>query len=170
VFVWKSIKSLFKSIDRWGLYLLAGWLIFNWAPVAWKNFRMESQSVSAQKNGLESFSMRPLVLVFWATWCTPCSVELRRIQRLIDSGSLSKGSVLAITQESDHQKVNREAKERGYSFKILFDSDGTLHERFKVESTPTLVVLGESNEILWLTSGLSPTLEIRLKHFLDRQE
>jgi thiol-disulfide isomerase/thioredoxin len=27
------------------------------------------------------------VLVFWATWCGPCGVELGRIQRLIKKGA-----------------------------------------------------------------------------------
>jgi thiol-disulfide isomerase/thioredoxin len=108
----------------------------------------------------------PLILVFWATWCGPCEVELHRIQRLISEGNLPADRVLAISSFEIPSLVQKAVAERQYSFRVGLDPDGRAATAFKVKGTPTIYLLDAQQKIEWVTSGLSPLLEIRLRRFM----
>ena len=154
-------------------YLIVAYLILNWAPIAWRNYNEQGKlSPQFSVQLLEGTTLNsaevegPMVVVFWATWCGPCTLELMRIQRLVRNGEIPRDSVLAISQEKDLELIRATVKERGYSFPIGWDSTGELFHRFAINVTPTLVVLDSEKTIAWTTSGLSPTLELRLRSHL----
>ncbi len=158
-------------------YFLVVYLAWGWLPVAWKNYNAEGkvtdtfsvQKLDGELTTLEALP-KPHLLVFWATWCGPCTLELSRIRRLVEQGKIPRESVLAITSETDLELVRKEVRERGYTFNIATDTNRDLFRRFEVTGTPTLVVINSRNEVEWLTSGLSPTLEMRLPNLLSAGE
>ena len=105
------------------------------------------------------------VLVFWATWCAPCGVELVRLNRLIENGTVAADSIVAISIMEDAKLVKDTIHERGYQFKVYLDLNGSASEAYKVEGTPTILLIDEDGKISWMTTGLSPTLEYRVKKF-----
>lgn len=107
------------------------------------------------------------LLVFWATWCGPCSIELGRINRLILSGDLKPDSVLAISSGEDKQTVQKSVEERKYLFPVATDEDGHLALTYKVSGTPTIYFINEKNSVEWASVGLSPSLEFRIKSFFN---
>ena len=107
------------------------------------------------------------VLIFWATWCGPCSVELSRIQNLIDQNQIKKESVLAISIGESPQVVSAYAENKKYTFPVAIDLDGTVASLYGVNGMPTILLVNENKEIHWMTTGISPSLELRLKSFLD---
>lgn len=107
-----------------------------------------------------------LVLVFWATWCPPCEVELKRINNLIQQGEVPADSVIAISIQEDPNLVARVVKDRDYKFQIAVSSETTLARQFKVAGTPTIIFIDPEKKIRWISSGLSPFLEFRIKNFL----
>src|SRR5687768_11186750 len=34
--------------------------------------------------------------IFWATWCGPCKLEMERLKRSVESGSIPKDAIFAI--------------------------------------------------------------------------
>lgn len=166
--LWSSIKWFVGQVDKWAPLLLAAWILYQWTPFVLKHYGMEGQTISSGSVNLVSETQRPVVLIFWATWCTPCTLELKRIQRMVNNGSIPKDSVLAITSETDLQKVQQTVKDRGYTFQIVHDQNRELSNQFKVEVTPTLIVLTEGNKMDWVSSGISPTLEWRLSQYFSK--
>ncbi len=106
------------------------------------------------------------VLVFWATWCGPCSVELGRIQSLVDQNKIDKNSILAISIGESRETVQGHVTEKKYTFPVAIDIDGALASLYEVNGTPTVFLVDENKNIHWMTVGLSPSLELRLKNFL----
>lgn len=106
------------------------------------------------------------VLVFWATWCGPCKVELARINKLIENGDIPAESVIAVSVKENAQVVADFVKQNNYLFKVALDESGHAAELYQVAATPTIYFIDESGKTEWVTMGLSPSLEIRLKAFL----
>ncbi len=125
------------------------------------------QIVSLNNEVLTIPSNQKHVLIFWATWCGPCSVELGRIQNLIDKNQIKKESVLAISIGESPQIVRSYVENKKYTFPVAIDLDGAVASLYGVNGTPTILLVNENKEIHWMTVGISPSLELRLKSFLN---
>lgn len=144
------------------------------APSIWEHFKSEGTVVadfSVLTNTGTDFTSQTLstkkVLVFWATWCPPCELELSRINDLVKEKRIPADSVLAISINEDKQTVDRVVAERGYQFQVGYDFNGEVAQKFAVAGTPTVVFLNADKTIRWITTGLSPLLKLRLNIFLD---
>lgn len=105
------------------------------------------------------------VLIFWATWCGPCKMELFRIQKLIEKNEINPNQILAISVGEDLDTVLKESKIRNYHFPIAIDQTSELANDFNIEATPT-IIFTENTKIIDITSGLSLLLEKNIKDFL----
>lgn len=150
------------------------YLLFLKAPNIWSQFKSEGTKVSdftVLTNSGTEFSTQDMttkkVLVFWATWCPPCELELSRINELVKEKRISAESVLAISMNEEKQLVDRVVQERGYEFPIAYDLNGQIGQRLAVKGTPTVIFLNGDKTIHWATTGLSPLLKLRMNVFLD---
>ena len=147
-------------------------LLIQKVPNLYNNFKMQSQDapqfevqdLNFNKVSSTQFN-EPKVLVFWATWCGPCKVELGRIQKMIDKNEIEPNSILAISSFEETELVQRHIQEKNYTFPIGIDYDGKIADLFKISGTPTIIFLNK-NKIEWVTTGLSPLLEKRILDFI----
>ncbi len=174
--LWAVLRYVFDHGGPWIFAAYVGiWIVPSYISVARMHSQMESQKVENVRiktlTGADwdlNQIGKPSLIVFWATWCGPCHLELWRIQSMINRGELPAQNVLAVTNESDRALIEQTIRDREYTFPVAMDDSHELSKKFKVNLTPTLVVVGKSNEILWMTSGLSPLLETRLKKLFIR--
>lgn len=108
------------------------------------------------------------LMVFWASWCGPCKIELSRINKLIIDGEINPNDVIAISIGENFETIKNHAKENDYRFIIGLDSSGEISKQYKVSGTPTLFLIDQNGVIEWMTMGLSPSLELRLKSFFKK--
>ena len=144
-----KIPDIFKMYQKHGEILPAGQVVL-------LSGQVESVPTTAKKQ----------VLVFWATWCGPCSVELGRIQNLVDKNKIDKNSILAISIGESRETVQNHVTQKKYTFPVAIDTDGALASLYEVNGTPTVFLVDENKNIQWMTVGMSPSLELRLKNFL----
>lgn len=160
----KIFNTVFFAVMVYALYLRL--------PSILNHFRFQDQKVPDLKlrtinpEGEATFSGKKQIVVFWATWCGPCEVELKRINAMIEEKKLSPSSVLAITSQEDQRLVEETVKKNRYLFPIGLDSDGSVATHFKVSATPTIIFIDENQTINWMTSGISPSLTFRISSFL----
>lgn len=158
------------------LFLFVSWMLLQRAPLIVEMFKRQG-SEAPQSTALlldhQPVTLplkKPHLLVFWATWCGPCKVELARINALIEKGSLSAEDVLAISTGEDEETVKAFTKNNSYKFNVALDPRGEAAKTYKVAGTPTLFLINEKAQIEWMTMGISPSLEVRLTQFLKKSQ
>ena len=96
-----------------------------------------------QFNLSEHLGGKPVVLVFWATWCTPCKKELDEQRGLFDS--LTEEGVQVVLVSVDNQKSQAKVKpyveSKGYQWPVLLDPDNEVLKRYGGINVPYTVVL-----------------------------
>lgn len=113
----------------------------------------------------------PSLLVFWATWCGPCTGQLPELQRIYDRLG-DEVTIVAINltrTESDVDVVRSYIEEHGYSFPVVIDPSGQIQREFEVSGTPTTIISDGQNTVrhrrvgavasTWITARLLPFVE-----------
>lgn len=87
---------------------------------------------------LSQYRGKPILLVFWATWCPHCRVEMPQINTLYKS---FKESVLVfgINVEDENSRILKFISDYPMSFPILSDKNGDVSRLYNITSIPTLV-------------------------------
>ncbi|MGZ3788514.1 MAG: TlpA family protein disulfide reductase [Bacteriovorax sp.] len=106
------------------------------------------------------------VLVFWASWCGPCTIELNRIQKALDKKEISPINIYAVNLGESQDVVNKVIRERKFQIPVVLDNNGELANLLHVKATPTVAFVDDKGTINWISSGLSPSLIYRIKSFL----
>lgn len=112
-------------------------------------------------------SGKPRAVVFWATWCGPCTVELKRLQAMVDRKQIAPDSVVAISSGEEAAVVQKAIDDRKYTFSVALDREGAASSQLGVSATPTIFLIGPDGGVHWSSVGISPTLELRVASFLN---
>jgi cytochrome c biogenesis protein CcmG, thiol:disulfide interchange protein DsbE len=124
-----------------------------------KNARDAYEFVLRGLNGgpipLAPLKGKVVVLSFWATWCGPCR-ELEPMFDQVAKSYAGNGDVafLAINTDDDESQVAPFLAHQKFDVPVAY-ADG-LNTFMKVESLPTVVILGRDGEIVYRVSGLTP--------------
>lgn len=143
-------------------------------PAVYSHFKQQNTpapniTVETISGELISFpqSEKKTILIFWATWCGPCKVEMNRLSEMMKQGEIHSDQLVAINIQESKEDIMKFLNENSYPFVVALDPRGEIANQFKVEGTPTIVFLDERGYINWITTGLSPLLSQRVKRFLN---
>jgi thiol-disulfide isomerase/thioredoxin len=86
---------------------------------------------------LDSFRGKPVLLNFWATWCSPCRIEMPYLQRIYDEWT-DKGLVLLTVNIGESITVAKNfMQENGFTMPVLLDSSRVTLDRYQITGIPT---------------------------------
>lgn len=103
------------------------------------------------------------MVIFWATWCAPCKLEMARLKTSVENGAIPANKIFAISSEPA-PTIQKFLKENPFPF--LFIEAPQLADKLKIEATPTTVFF-EKNKIESMSTGISLTGIWRAEFFLD---
>ncbi len=167
------MTSRFDKLLNGIFFIALVYMLIQKAPVVYQNFSFQGQQIDELSYQSLSGEIRQLppkqnkILIFWATWCGPCKVELSRINSLVKQTPEYKDKIFAIASYENSQAVTEEVKKADYQMSVGLDFQEQLTRKFKVSGTPTILFITKENKIDWMTTGLSPSLELRIKNFLS---
>jgi len=95
---------------------------------------------------LSQYRGKPILLVFWATWCPHCRVEMPEINKLYRSFK-ENVLVFGINVEDEESRILKFISDYPVSFPILPDKDGQVARLYKVNSIPTVFFIAPSGVI-----------------------
>jgi cytochrome c biogenesis protein CcmG/thiol:disulfide interchange protein DsbE len=164
----------YLTISNGLLLLLFVSALYLRAPLILQLFSFQGEPAPTMET-LQSIEGQPITelrnkaIIFWASWCGPCEVELGRVNRLIQSNRISAEDVIAISMDTNKSDLLKAIESQNYQFQIAWDPKSVLSDKFKVQVTPTIFVTDQDEKILWASSGLSPSLELRLINYLSKK-
>ncbi|NQS97285.1 MAG: TlpA family protein disulfide reductase [candidate division Zixibacteria bacterium] len=100
----------------------------------------------------------PVLINFWATWCTPCKHELPHLQKLFEQYEEQGFLVITISEDTpkSQSKVKPYVRSRRFTFPVLLDPNGDVLRLFQGSSLPYQVLLDRQGNIIETHQGYSP--------------
>ncbi len=169
------IKKHWRDILYYGLIVgIISFYILNQLPHWKKHSTLEGKKIDPlfatnPQGHTSTFPdlKRPSIIIFWATWCAPCKIELKRFQKACENKELDPSQIYAVSIGEALTTVQNYIKETPYSFNVLVDPHGKNSKRFAVAATPTIAHIKAGGEIAWITSGVSPLGIWKAKNHLN---
>lgn len=118
------------------------------------------RSFSGQQFSPTTLAGKPLLLVFWNTWCVNCQRELAELQRLAITYGPHKLTILAVnTGINDSEAKARDyLKQHRYSFAAGFDHDFSIGQAYQVRGVPTVCLIDATGVLRYRQAGLPDDL------------
>ena len=119
-----------------------------------------------------------VLLSFFATWCQPCMKELPLLEEVYQKykDKRIKFFLVDITEATrnnpgygDMPKAGPFLKEKGVSMQILFDTRGTVMQRYNAQTLPRLFVMNGNRELTFLRRGFHDGEEEKFKNELSTE-
>ena len=98
---------------------------------------------------------RPMLLVFWAPWCNVCQRELPLLTEFNQRDKPEKLGVVSIGFADTRTNVEQFVKQRSGTFvyPTAYDEDRWAAQAFKVNATPTYVLLDAQGSVVLVHRG-----------------
>jgi len=96
----------------------------------------ELETVDGEVIRLSDLRGKVVALNFWATWCTPCRLEMPDLQARADAYG-DRLTVLGVNFDETAAEVDAFRQEVGVRFPLLLDPGGEVQRLYRVRGYPT---------------------------------
>lgn len=116
---------------------------------------MEGNTVNTAELGFDG----PVIISFWATWCSPCKRELNTIHDLYTDWQEETGVNLvavSVDDEKDKGKVPMYANGKGWEYLVLMDPNGDFKRAMGVNNVPHTFLLDKNGVVVYSHNNYAP--------------
>ena len=105
---------------------------------------------------LSAYTGKVVYLDFWASWCHPCEQSFPYMEEL--KSRYGRDGLVILAVNVDHSRDHAEAflQRVGSDLNIIYDADGKLAQRFKVNDMPTSLLIGRDGRVRYIHKGFHP--------------
>jgi thiol-disulfide isomerase/thioredoxin len=114
---------------------------------------------SSLADALKAANGKPVLVVFWATWCPVCKAE----EGNVDAVARDWPTLTVAMQSEGAVAVAKHLRERGLGFAAIVDDDGLLASAWKVRGVPTHFIVDSSGNIRFRLVGYTTELGLRAR-------
>lgn len=116
------------------------------------------QDLAGEKVELARVStQKPVLLVFWATWCPTCIEEVPLLNEWKER--YPQLEILGVDVEEPAERVNAFAHKRGIRYKILLDQEGKVAEEYGLVGVPSAILLAKGGKVIYYGFTLPQDIE-----------
>lgn len=112
--------------------------------------------IEGKPHKLSDYRGQNVVVVFWATWCGPCKLEVPHLKALRESYAKDKLAILAISDEP-LALVKTFAQEQGLTYTVLTSPGGLPAPFGQVQAIPSSFFVDPEGRIKLGVIGIVPT-------------
>ncbi len=117
---------------------------------------------------LSELQGKPTLLIFWATWCPPCRLELSKLQEHIIDRYGDKINVLPISRGEERAKVEGYISKMGYTFAVGLDGDQSIYRQYATNYIPRCFVIDANGKVLYSGVGYDETVAKEVEQNIDK--
>lgn len=147
--------------ERYGPADLPAALVPEGARVAAEEGALAPDFLLEQVDGpdlrLSDFRGQPVVLNFWATWCSPCRKEMPQFVEAYDQYTDDGLVIVGLNLQEGETIARNFADDFGMDFPIVIDRDGEMRDRYRLLGLPSTYFIGRDGVIRSIFRG--PFLE-----------
>ncbi|MFN4235241.1 MAG: TlpA family protein disulfide reductase [Bacteroidia bacterium] len=114
---------------------------------------------------------KPIIISFWATWCTPCKKELNTIHDLYDDWRAETGVKLiavSIDDARNIQKVAPYVNGRNWEFEVYIDPNQDFKRAMNVNNVPHTFLLNGNGEVVYQHNSYAEGDELKLYELVKK--
>jgi len=120
------------------------------------------EDIDGKTHKLSDYKGRNVVVVFWATWCPACNLEIPHLIELRNMLAEDKLAILAISNEEPEHLKNFAAS-KGINYTVTSLGDSPLPKPFAdVSSIPTSFFIDPKGKIKFAAVGLVPLADAKV--------
>ncbi len=108
----------------------------------------------------------PILLDFWADYCTPCKTAMPYLNELALKYDSLTVVLVSIDAPKTQSKAKNYLKSKDYNFITLFDCDKTLAKKLNVTNPPHTFIMDKEGEIVYSHLGFEPGVEEQYEHHI----
>lgn len=108
---------------------------------------------------------KPIIINFWATWCSPCKRELNNIAAMYDEWTEETGVKLIAISIDDARNMGKVApyvNGKAWDYEVYLDPNGDLKRAMGVNNVPHTFLLDGEGNIVWQHNSYSEGDEYEL--------
>jgi cytochrome c biogenesis protein CcmG/thiol:disulfide interchange protein DsbE len=106
------------------------------------------------KRTLASFRGKPVVLNFWASWCTPCRQEAPLLEKAQQRLAAKGGTVVGVAFRDTTPDARAFVRRYGLTYPSLRDVDGKLAEDYGTRALPETFVIDRDGRVRAISRGV----------------
>lgn len=113
----------------------------------------------------EHLGKGPILINFWATWCTPCLEEMKALIPVYEKFNGKGLEILSIAVDDPKTvtRVKSYVHSRKYPFKILLDTNNEVMQMYQTSVPPFSVLLRGDGTIAYTHTGYRKGDEVELE-------
>ena len=97
--------------------------------------------------GLGSLKGKVVYVDFWASWCAPCRESFPWMNRMQSELGHDGLVIIAVNVDREHADAEQFLRSHAAQFRIVYDPQGRLPERFGVRGMPTSFLIDRNGRI-----------------------
>lgn len=98
---------------------------------------------------LLDFYGKPVILLFWTTWCPYCRKALKQLNAMHAELSKNGVEILAINIEEPIDRVRRFVKRYPLSYRVLLDIDIRVAQAYGILGIPAYILINKAGRIVF---------------------
>ena len=125
------------------------------------------EMLDGSKVTLSALQGKPTLLIFWATWCPPCRLELSKLQEHIIDRYGDKINVLPISRGEERATVEDYISNMGYTFAIGLDGDQSIYNNYATNYIPRCFVIDANGKVLYSGVGYDEAIAKEVEESIE---
>lgn len=126
------------------------------------------EMLDGSKVTLSALQGKPTLLIFWATWCPPCRLELSKLQEHIIDRYGDKINVLPISRGEERAKVEEYISKMGYTFAVGLDGDQSIYRKYATNYIPRCFVIDAKGKVLYSGVGYDEAIAQEVEQNIEK--